>query len=174
LRRARLGRAPLLDTLELTLRTRTLDDVASAAPSAPKATPLAPVTDPLAPESAPAAVRASSGHPSSDPAPSESLPALITRARALQELGHPDADACWARLRTLVAASDYVHPDDPEVGPLVRLRADLLADEASRADERDDHAVAVPLYEEAAGLYDDAGAAGDAAIARAFALLAAA
>ncbi|WP_225839972.1 hypothetical protein [Streptomyces sp. NK08204] len=145
-RRARLDRAPLLDTLELTLRTRSLEDVA---PAAPAATPAARTT---------AAVP-------------ESLPELITRARALDEQGHPDAAACWARLRTLVAAPDHTHPDDPAVGPLVRLRADLLSDEASQAGEKDRFDEAAALYEEAASLYDEAGAPGHAALARACALL---
>ncbi|MEE1799866.1 hypothetical protein PUR57_14510 [Streptomyces sp. JV176] len=148
-RRARLDRAPLRDALELTLRTRGLDDVAPAAPAA-----------------APAATAV--------PAVPESLPELLARARALDEQGHPDAKVCWARLRTLVAARDYTHPDDPAVGPLVRLRADLLDDEASRAREQDESADAAALHEEAAGLYDDAGAPGHAALARACALLAAA
>ncbi|MEF9903560.1 hypothetical protein [Streptomyces sp. P9-A2] len=148
-RRDRLDRAPLLDTLELTLRTRGLDDVA-----------------PVAPVAAPAA-RTAATVP-------ESLPELICRARALDEQGHPDAQACWARLRTLVAARDYTHPDDPAVGPIVRLHADLLADEASRTGEKDEFADAVALHEEAAGLYDDAGLPGHAALARACALLAAA
>jgi hypothetical protein len=115
-RRARLDRAPLLDALELTLRSRGLDDVAPAAPAA-----------------APAASRTAAAVP-------ESLPELIVRARELSEQGHPDSRACWARLRTLVTARDYSHPADPAVGPLVRLRADLLSDEASRAGERDDFA----------------------------------
>jgi tetratricopeptide (TPR) repeat protein len=148
-RRARLDRAPLLEALELTLRPRSLDDVA----------PAAPVTAP--------ATRTAAAAP-------ESLPELIARARALDEQGHPDAPACWARLRTLVAAGDYSHPDDPAVGPLVRLRADLLADEASRAGDKDEFAVAADLYEEAAGLYDDAGLPGHAALAHASALLASA
>lgn len=110
-RRARLDRAPLLDTLELTLRPRRLDDVALGAPVvAPTARTLAAAPD--------------------------SLPELILEARTLEEQGHPDAHACWARLRTLVAARDYTHPDDPAVGPLVQLRADLLADEANRAARR--------------------------------------
>ncbi|MFG3305128.1 hypothetical protein [Streptomyces wuyuanensis] len=138
-RRARLDRAPLLDSLELTLRTRGLDEVA--------------------PVAVPAAVP-------------ESLPELILRARALDEQGHPDAEACWARLRTLVVARDYTHPDDPAVGPLAQLRADLLDDEASRARRKDEFAAAAALHEEAAGLYDDAGAPGNAALARACALLA--
>ena len=148
-RRARLDRAPLLEALELTLRPRSLDDVVPAAPVA-----------------APSA-RTAAALP-------EALPELIVRARALDEQGHPDAPACWARLRTLVAARDYTHPDDPAVGPLVRLRADLLADEASRAGDKDEFAVAAGLYEEAAGLYEDAGLPGQAALARASALLAAA
>ena len=146
-RRARLDRAPLLDALELTLRPRSLDDVAPAAPTAAPA--------PRAAEALP-----------------ESLPELILRARTLDEQGHPDAHACWARLRTLVAARDYTHPDDPAVGPLVRLRADLLADEANRAGNKDEFAVAAELHEEAAALYDAAGQPGDAALARACALLA--
>ncbi|MFE9023746.1 hypothetical protein ACFYNL_34965 [Streptomyces sp. NPDC007808] len=146
-RRARLDRAPLLDALELTLRTRSLDEVAPAAPLA-----------------APA--------PRASADTAEALPELILRARALEEQGHPEAQACWARLRTLAGAGDYTHPDDPAVGPLGRLRADLLADEASRAGEKDDHATAADLHEEAAGLYDDAGLPGHAAVARGCALLA--
>ncbi|MPY60331.1 hypothetical protein [Streptomyces spongiae] len=146
-RGARLDRAPLLDALELTLRPRSLDDVAPAAPvAAPAARTSATVPD--------------------------SLPELILRARTLDEQGHPDAHACWARLRTLAAARDYTHPDDPAVGPLVQLRADLLTDEASRAGERDEFADAAALHEEAAALYDDAGLPGHAALARACALLA--
>ncbi|WP_406443194.1 hypothetical protein OHB00_42635 [Streptomyces sp. NBC_00631] len=143
-RAARLDRAPLLDALELTLRTRRLDDVAPAA--------------------APAAARTSAAVP-------ESLPELILRARALDEQGHPDAVACWARLRTLVAAPGYAHPDDPAVGPLVRLRADLMDAEATTAGEKEEFDTAAALYEEAASRYDEAGAPGHAALARACALL---
>ncbi|MFE1285725.1 hypothetical protein [Streptomyces sp. NPDC058751] len=148
-RGARVGRAPLLDALELTLRPRSLDDMATAVPAA-----------------APPA-RATAAVP-------ESVGESILRARELDEQGHPDSSAHWARLRTLTAARDYVHPDDPAVGPLVLLRADLLDDEAGRAGDKDDFAEAEALYEEAAGLYEDAGAPGPAALARAGALLAAA
>ncbi|MBT1093210.1 hypothetical protein [Streptomyces sp. Tu102] len=148
-RRARLDRAPLVETLELTLRARALDDVGPAA--------AVPATAPTA--------RTATAVP-------DALPELIVRARALDEQGHPDAQACWARLRTLVAARDYTHPDDPAVGPLVRLRADLLAEEASRAGDKDEFTEAADLHEEAAALYDDAGEAGQAAVARACALLA--
>ncbi|MEU9156057.1 hypothetical protein AB0D59_37280 [Streptomyces sp. NPDC048417] len=141
---ARLDRAPLLDALELTLRARGLDDVA------PAAAPAVAVAVP------------------------ESLPELIARARKSEEQGHPDATACWARLRTLVAAPGYAHPDDPAVGPLVQLRADLLADEAGRVGEQDQFDKAAALWEEAASLYDEAGAPGDAALARACAVLPAA
>ncbi|MCL7380501.1 hypothetical protein [Streptomyces sp. 35G-GA-8] len=144
-RRARLDRAPLLDTLELALRTRGLDDVL----------PAAPVTA--------SAARTTAAVP-------ETLPELIRQARALDEQGHPDAKACWARLRTLATARGYTHPDDPAVGPLVQLRADLLADEASWAGEKGE--ISAALYEEAAGLYDDAGVPGQAAVARACALFA--
>ncbi|MEU5393682.1 hypothetical protein ACFYQT_06555 [Streptomyces tibetensis] len=146
-RRDRLDRAPLLDTLELTLRTRSLDDVTPAVPAAPAAVGPAPAVP-------------------------ESLTELILRTRALDEQGHPDARACWARLRTLVAARDYTHPDDPAVGPVARLRADLLAEEANRAHEQDRFTDAAALNEEAAALYDDAGAPGDAALTRAGLLLA--
>ncbi|MER5921378.1 hypothetical protein [Streptomyces mirabilis] len=143
-RRRRLGRAPLLETLELTLRTRGLDEVA-------------PVVEPT--------VRTTAALP-------DSLSELILQARTLDEQGHPDAHASWARLRALVAARDYAHPDDPAVGPLVRLRADLLAEEANRAGEKDEFADAAALHEEAAALYDDAGESGHAALSRACALLA--
>ncbi|WP_328471381.1 hypothetical protein [Streptomyces sp. NBC_00448] len=146
-RRARLDRAPLLDALELTLRSRRLDDVVA---------PAAPAT------AAPAAAA---------PLP-ESLTELILHARDLEQQGHPDGTACWARLRTLAAAPDYAHPDDPAVGPIARLRADLLADEASRAHEKDEHSAAVPLYTQAAAFYDEAGERGYAVLARGCALLA--
>ncbi|WP_406102431.1 hypothetical protein OG698_08645 [Streptomyces sp. NBC_01003] len=146
-RSARLDRAPLLETLELTLRTRGLDD---AGPAAPVAEPTARTTAALP----------------------DFLPELVLQARTLDQQGHPDAHACWARLRTLVAARDYAHPDDPAVGPLVQLRADLLAEEAGRAGERDEFADAAALHEEAAALYDDAGEPGHAAFSRACALLA--
>ncbi|WP_327121828.1 hypothetical protein OG206_30615 [Streptomyces sp. NBC_01341] len=148
-RRARLDRAPLTAALELTLRTRSLDEAAAEAPAA-----------------APAA-RAAVAVP-------EALPELVARARELDEQGHPEAQVCWARLRALTAARDYTHPDDPAVGPLVRLRADLLADEANRAGERDEYAESADLHAEAAGLYEDAGMPGEAAVAQACALLAAA
>ncbi|MGW4086433.1 hypothetical protein ACWEGS_25740 [Streptomyces sp. NPDC004822] len=144
-RAARLHRAPLLESLELTLRPRTLDDVV--------------------PTAAPAA-----------PAPAEALPEttaeLIKRARELDEQGHPDAHACWSRLRTLTTEPGYVHPDDPDVGPLVRLRADLLEEEATVAERKEAHADAAALYDEAATLYEDAGLTGHAVIARARAVLA--
>ncbi|KKD08952.1 hypothetical protein [Streptomyces sp. WM6386] len=146
-RRARLDQAPLLDALELTLRPRSLDD---ASPASPVAAPV---------------VRTAAAVP-------DALPELILRARTAEEEGHPDAHACWARLRALVAARDYTHPDDPAVGSLLRLRADLLADEGNRAGEKDEFADAAALHEEAAALYDDAGLPGHAALARACALLA--
>ncbi|MFJ9350791.1 hypothetical protein [Streptomyces sp. NPDC101237] len=143
-RTARLDRAPLLDTLELTLRTRGLDEVAPAAPPAAR--------------------------PATTTVP-DTLPELILRSRELEEQGHPDATVCRARLRTLVADPGYAHPDDPAVGPLARLRADLLADEAARAGDKDAFDQASALWQETARLYDEAGAAGDAALARACAVL---
>ncbi|PZT73414.1 MULTISPECIES: hypothetical protein [unclassified Streptomyces] len=146
-RRTRLDRAPLLDRLELTLRVRTLDDLS---PADPVAAPAAPQT----------------------PALPESVPELVARARELEQRGHPEAQLCWARLRTLITAPGYTHPDDPVVGPLVRLRADLLADEAARAGDGNQPAEAADLYEEAAGLYEDAALPGEAAVAAACGALA--
>ncbi|WP_415951191.1 hypothetical protein [Streptomyces sp. KLOTTS4A1] len=157
-RRTRLERAPLLDALELTLRPRALDEL--AAPAASMAATAAAVPTPA---------------PSRQAAPvPESLPELILRARELDELGSPEDTVCWARLRELTAVSDYRHPDDPAVGPLVQLRADLLTDEAYTARAKDEFADAASLHEEAAGLYEDAGLAAHAAVAQGCALLAAA
>ncbi|MFI6942108.1 hypothetical protein ACIBI4_22780 [Streptomyces sp. NPDC050418] len=157
-RRARLDRAPLLDALELTLRPRALDDVAAAALPAPAAGSVAPA--------APAtAARPTASVP-------EALPELILKARELDEIGHPDDTACWARLRVLTAARDYRHPEDPAVGTFLQLRADLLTDEAYGAREKDEYAEAASLHEEAAGLYEDAGLPGHAAVSRGCALLA--
>ncbi|CAM5687365.1 Tetratricopeptide repeat protein OS=Streptomyces cyaneofuscatus OX=66883 GN=G3I52_18660 PE=4 SV=1 [Streptomyces cyaneofuscatus] len=155
-RTVRLDRAPLLDALELALRSRGLGE-----PVPGDARSVGGVAV------AASASRAAAAVP-------EELPELIRRARELDEEGHPDARACWARLRDLVAARDYAHPEDPAVGPYGRLCADLLSDEAYRAAERGDYASAVDLHEEAAGLYEDAGAPDDVVLARACALLAAA
>ncbi|MFD6417998.1 hypothetical protein [Streptomyces sp. NPDC060194] len=149
-RRERLERAPLVASLELTLRQRDLGDL-----SAPDAPVPAPASRPV-------------------PALPESTAELVLRARALQEQGHPDAAACWERLRSLVASRDYAHPQDPGVGPLVELRADLLDEAAGRAGRRDEHAEAAELYEEAAELYGSVGATERAAVARACGILAAA
>ncbi|WP_329122261.1 hypothetical protein [Streptomyces sp. NBC_01465] len=148
-RRARLERAPLLDSLELTLRVRSLDDASPAA----------------VPVAVPAAVRKTAEIP-------DALPELILKARELDEQGHPDAEAYWARLRTLVAARGYVHPDDPRIGPELVLRADLLKDEGERAGRKDDFATCAALHEEAAGLYEDAGSPGQAAVSHACSLIA--
>ncbi|MGW1726815.1 hypothetical protein ACWCQK_28295 [Streptomyces sp. NPDC002306] len=146
-RTARLDRAPLLDALELTLRTRHLDEVTPAGPVA--------VPNSVAPAGLP-----------------DALPDLILQARALEMDGHPDAAAHWTRLRALVAAADYTHPEDTAVGPLARLRADLLTEDAHKAGEKDEFTVAAALLEEAAGLYDEAGQPAHALFARAGALLA--
>lgn len=148
-RRERLERAPLLDALELTLRTRSLDDVDPAGGA-----PAAAVT---------------TGRPQA--VPPASLPELILRARELDEPGNPDARTHWTRLAELVAAPDYAHPDDPAVGPLARLRADLADHAAGLAFEREDYDTAVTRYEESAALYDEAGLPAHAAVERACALL---
>ncbi|MEZ7006317.1 hypothetical protein [Streptomyces sp. AD55] len=147
-RTARLDRAPLLEELELSRRARGLDDVA------PDASPAAPATPRTA-----------------APLP-ESPAGLIVRSRALDAEGHPDVTACRARLRALVAEPGYTHPDGPDVGTLALLRADLLADEAERAGDKDEFAEATALFEEAAGLYEDAGEPARAVLARASAALA--
>ncbi len=56
----------------------------------------------------------------------------------------------------------------------MRLRADLLEEEATLADRGNAYGDAAALYEEAAGLYEDAGLPGHAVLARAGAVLAAA
>lgn len=147
-RRTRLERAPLLDTLELTLRPRTLDDVAPPAEAAPPRRQTAALP--------------------------ESVTELVLRARELDEVGHPDSEACWTRLAALVAEPGYVHPDDPAVGPFARLRADLLDEEGAAAREKSDLAGSAARYAESADLYTEAGLPGHAAVARACALLAAA
>ncbi|MFF8486769.1 hypothetical protein [Streptomyces antibioticus] len=145
-RKARLDRAPLLEALELTLRTRSLDD----------AVPAASVVASSAPAPAPVA---------------EPLPELILRARELRTEGHPDADACWTRLRAMVDAEDYTHPDDAAAGTLAELRADLLIEQANEAGEKQEFSVAADLQEQAAELYDEAGQEEHALLARAGALL---
>jgi hypothetical protein len=151
-RRERLEREPLLDALELTLRTRSLDEVdpAGGAPAA------------AVPVGRPPAVLP------------ESLPELILRARELDEPGNPDARAHWTRLAALVEAPDYAHPEDPAVGPLARLRADLADHAAGLAFEKEDYGTAAARYEESAALYDEAGLPAHAAVERACALLTAA
>jgi hypothetical protein len=148
-RQARLDRTPVMDALELTLRSRGLDAVAPGATAAPVSPP---------------ATRTAAAVPDS---PAE----LIVQARALEATAHPDAEPMWAKLRSLVAAADYAHPEDPAVGPLVRLRADLLSEEASGKHEKDEYDASAGLYAEAAALYDACEGHGDAAVARGRVLL---
>ncbi|GAA4951492.1 hypothetical protein GCM10023238_17240 [Streptomyces heliomycini] len=146
-RKARLGRAPLLDALELTLRARTLDDVAPAAPVA-----------------APTARTA--------PAVPESLPELILRARELDEQGHPDARACWARLRTLVAAAATPTRTTRPRARSSSCTPTCWTTRRAGPARRTSSPTPPPSTRRPRALYDDAGQPGHAALARACALLA--
>ncbi|MFD8477843.1 hypothetical protein [Kitasatospora sp. NPDC059673] len=108
-RRERLGRAPLFaEPLALGLR---------AATPAPAPAPAQPAR--------------------STPAATETLAELVARARELHEQRHPEAVALWRRIEALATAEDYQHPDDPELGPLVLLRAELAEQRARRDGLRD-------------------------------------
>ena len=100
-RRARLAQQPLLaEPLALGVRAATLPGTAGAPAQAPAARPAA------------------------EPIPQD-LVQLVLRARELKRIEHPDAWQLWQRVAQRVAAEDYAHPEDPELGGLERLRADL-------------------------------------------------
>ncbi|GAA2741953.1 hypothetical protein [Kitasatospora cinereorecta] len=142
-RRARLGRAPLLDR-PLALGVR-------AAAVAPAAVPEAP--------------------PPVEPLP-EDFTALVLRARELDRVDHPDGDALWDRIAAAVAAEDYRHSGDEELGPLERLRAELASHRAQQAFERKDRTAARAELLAAAELYEQAELPGRALVVRARAAVA--
>ncbi|MFD7640835.1 hypothetical protein ACFV4P_09280 [Kitasatospora sp. NPDC059795] len=126
-RRERLGRAPLFaEPLALGLR---------AATPAPAPAPARP------------ADRAAAGTP-------ETVAELVARARELHDRRHPEAVALWRRIDALVTADGYQHPDDPDLGPHVLLRAEL-AEQRSRKDGLPDEELVAHLTE-AADHYEQA------------------
>ncbi|MEW1910190.1 hypothetical protein AB0442_17315 [Kitasatospora sp. NPDC085895] len=129
-RRARLARTPLLDR-PLALGVRAAGQVPAPA--------VAPV------------VRSTA-----EPVP-EDFVALVLRARELDRTDHPDADALWARITTVVATDDHVHPDHPELGPAERLQGNLADHRAQHAFEADDWQTARTELLTAAELYESAG-----------------
>ncbi|MFD0526862.1 hypothetical protein ACFQ1I_05650 [Kitasatospora arboriphila] len=129
-RRARLARTPLLDR-PLALGVRAAGQV-----PAPAAAPVV--------------------RPTAEPVP-EDFVALVLRARELDRTDHPDADALWARITTVVADDDHVHPDHPELGPAERLQGNLADHRAQHAFEADDWQTARTELLAAAELYESAG-----------------
>ncbi len=76
------------------------------------------------PGTAGAPAQAPAARPAAEPIPQD-LVQLVLRARELKRIEHPDAWQLWQRVAQRVAAEDYAHPEDPELGGLERLRADL-------------------------------------------------
>ncbi|GAA1183164.1 hypothetical protein GCM10009664_56530 [Kitasatospora gansuensis] len=89
-----------------------------------------------------AAVQASAPTAPADRPPVEPVPedlrGLVLRARTLRTTGHPDSDLLWHRVGELIGADDYVHPEDPELGTLDRLAAEVAMQRAFDAAEVDD------------------------------------
>ncbi|MFJ8439487.1 hypothetical protein [Kitasatospora griseola] len=106
---------------------------------------------------------------SAAPAANESIAELVARARELHDLRHPEAVALWRRIEALATADGYRHPDDPELGPLDLLRAEL-AEQRARRDGLPDRELAAHLTE-AAELYQQVGRAAQAIGCRALALV---
>ncbi|MFJ5921408.1 hypothetical protein ACIQF6_02250 [Kitasatospora sp. NPDC092948] len=128
-RRERLARTPLFaEPLALGLRAATPAPAAAPSPAA-------------AAQAAPAAT--------------ESVAELVARARELRDRRHPEAAALWRRIEALAAADGYQHPDDPDLGPLDLMRAEL-AEQRARRDGLPDHELAAHLTE-AAELYQQVG-----------------
>ncbi|WP_404868071.1 hypothetical protein ACI1MP_07240 [Kitasatospora griseola] len=116
----------------------------------------------------PAPAPAAAAQPAA-PAGSESVAELVVRARELHDLRHPEAVALWRRIEALATADGYRHPDDPELGPLDLLRAEL-AEQRARRDGLPDRELAAHLTE-AAELYQQVGRAAQAIGCRALALV---
>lgn len=90
---------------------------------------------------------------------------LLTRARELSEIGRPDADTFWERVRAHHDAAHYTH--DERVGPDVLLRAELAEQRAFDGFDREEWEQARRVMLEAAGLFEQAGLPGRASAARA-------
>jgi tetratricopeptide (TPR) repeat protein len=104
--------------------------------------------------------------PAAEPVP-EDLTALVPRARELRLLSHPDADRLWLRVAELVSADGYAHPEDPELGSLDRILAELAEERAFDVLESGDHARARAELASAAELFERAGMPGRALAERA-------
>ncbi|WP_431964633.1 tetratricopeptide repeat protein [Actinacidiphila sp. bgisy160] len=91
------------------------------------------------------------------PAGTEDVPVLLAEARRLSAAQHPDAGAAWA------AAGRAAERTGTALDDLARAE---IADHAGIG-AFTDPAVAVPLFENAAGLFEEAGEPGEAAACRA-------
>ncbi|MEU2594734.1 hypothetical protein ABZ649_21345 [Streptomyces albidoflavus] len=141
-RRLRLDRRPLLDEpLPLGLRTALTGPAAVPAP--------APVV-----------------------APARELPGefteLVREARRTAALGHPGDTPLWDRVAELAEADGYTHDDT--LGPAARLRAELAEERAHTLYAEDRDRAARTAMEETAELYEAAGMAWHALVARTRAL----
>lgn len=141
-RRLRLGRRPLLDEpLPLGLRTALTGPAAVPAP--------APVA-----------------------APAREIPGefteLVREARRMAALGHPGDTPLWDRVAELAEADGYTHDDT--LGPAARLRAELAEERAHTLYAEDRDRAARTAMEETAELYEAAGMAWHALVARTRAL----
>ncbi|BFV55598.1 hypothetical protein KCMC57_up07020 [Kitasatospora sp. CMC57] len=100
------------------------------------------LAEPLALGVRAAAVQAAAPVAPADRPPVEPLPedlrGLVLRARALRTTGHPDSDVLWHRVGELIGAEGYVHTEDPEIGSLDCLLAEVALQRAFDATEQDD------------------------------------
>ncbi|QMU71106.1 hypothetical protein [Streptacidiphilus sp. P02-A3a] len=142
-RRARLAQQPLLaEPLALGVRAAQLPGAAGAPAPAPAARPAA------------------------EPIPQD-LVQLVLRARELRRIEHPDAWQLWQRAAQLVAAEDYTHPEDPELGSEERLRADLAEVRAQQLRDAGDADQARTELLSSVALFEQAGLPGRALANRA-------
>ncbi|MEV4441504.1 hypothetical protein AB0K09_21260 [Streptomyces sp. NPDC049577] len=103
--------------------------------------------------------------PAAPPEIPTDLPGLVARARTLDAQGHPGATRMWHRVSEHVTAEEYVH--DPALGSWERLRAELAEHRAFAAHDDDRTADARAAMAEAAELFEQAGMAWHALVARA-------
>ncbi|MGF0166301.1 hypothetical protein ACQRET_20035 [Streptomyces koyangensis] len=141
-RRLRLDRRPLLDEpLPLGLRTALTGPAAVPAP-APAASPAREIP--------------------------EDFTELVREARRMAAVGHPGDTPLWDRVAELAEAEGYAH--DTALGPEARLRAELAEQRAHALYAEDRDRAARTAMEETAGLYEAAGMAWHALVARTRAL----
>ncbi|MGW4378139.1 hypothetical protein ACWEJ7_31330 [Streptomyces albidoflavus] len=141
-RRLRLDRHPLLDEpLPLGLRTALTGPAAVPAP-APATSPAREIPEDFA--------------------------ELVREARRMAAVGHPGDTPLWDRVAELAEAEGYAH--DTALGPETRLRAELAEQRAHDLYAEDRDRAARTAMEETAGLYEAAGMAWHALVARTRAL----